>query len=190
MNGSLVKNSPQSGWSSDGHSLGVAGQLSHGSFYGEAGAESGGGSGGGSGKAGFSTTTEMIGNSYSESFRYMTNDQGSHTEGMGSNVGASTQVNSTNDQYSNRRGYTSVTGSYSVIGGAASKTVQSTNTGSASASTIGIYTGGGSVGSSYTGKAAGYTNTSVTTQHGMNGTISTSSAGMKVKSVGSNSHQP
>jgi len=120
---------------------------------------------------------DLAGGSYSESYRYVNRDCQSRTEGMGTNVGANTFVNTYGD--SSRDGY--VNGGFKVAGGAAAKTVQMGNNGLGTAQIAGSYQGAGSLNCNYTGSVDGYTRTSITTVNGMNGSIASSSAGMHVE---------
>jgi len=115
---------------------------------------------------------EMQGYSYSESYRYGMIGDGWRTEGLGTNVGAGTDVITSGN----------VRGSFSASGGAATLTVQSGYNGGAIAGAVGTYSGGGVLGCDYSGSAIGYSNTSVTTFAGMNGSINSAAAGMTVSS--------
>lgn len=192
LNGSIVGPSPRRDWDTDGYSAGVAGQGAVGGFE--------GGVVAGSGPdyywyypvdsyagAAAGANIEMTGFSQSESYRYIdNNDDGFHTEGMGTFVDAGTQVSATgyNTNYRGGLGFSGsgVHGGYKAVGGAATRTVQSNSNGGANATAIGIYAGSGSLNTAFEGRATGYSNTSMTTHPTTNGVVSQSSAGMQVTS--------
>jgi len=118
--------------------------------------------------AGLNADISMQGMSYSESYRYRMIGDGWQTEGLGTNVGAMTDVVTSGN----------VAGSFTAHGGATTLTVQN----GAVAGAVGSYSGGGTLGSGYTGSAVGYSSTSTTTFTGMNGSVNTAAAGMKVSS--------
>ena len=137
--------------------------------------------------AGFEVEIDMRGGSYSESYRYANDVNGAHTEGMGTNVGAWTEVDSIGNAYDWDKGLAcadaDVRGGYIAGGGAYSETDQSNQFGGAHATALGVYVGAGKLGSSYSGGATGYTSTSITTFDNLNGSINTASAGMSVTST-------
>jgi len=176
LNGSAVVE-PNTFRFSKGFSGGVAGQGAVGGFIGVSGSL---GWGDVQTKAGMT----LDGNSYSESFTFEEYVQGSHkTEGMGTEVGAFTTINSYGGVDINCIASGFVEGGWAAAGGAAAKTVQYSDSGFGFASAGGIYAGSGSLGSNYTGSAEGYTQTSITQYQGMKGSIVTSSAGMHVVSA-------
>jgi len=195
LNGSIVGSSPRHDWDTDGFSGGIAGQGSVGGFVGGSFAMSGPDYGGrcysvdsyagGYVEAGI----DMNGYSESNSYRFIDYDHGSKTEGMGTSVEAGTSVNSYgySSDYDRGLGYgtAGVEGSYKTLGGTSTTTFQSNNGGIAGANAIGGYSGSGVLNTQYNGSASGYSRTSLTTVNGMNGTISSSSAGMSVTSNGS-----
>lgn len=137
--------------------------------------------------AGANAQINMDGGSYSGSYRYINDIDGSHTEGMGTEVGAWTNVESYGNSYEDINGCglsiaeAGVEGGYMVAGGAATHTYQTLPDGSsASASAVGFYAGSGVLGDSFTGSVEGYSSTSMTTVSGMKGSASMSSAGMSV----------
>jgi hypothetical protein len=173
LNGSVIGKSPRF-FTTDGVSGGVAGQGAVGGFVGVSGLAL-------EGDVSMRANLEFSGSSYSDSFRFVERDRqnGTKTEGMGTYVGANTNVRT--DGWVDPNGF--VEGGFVAAGGAASKTVQKSDTGFAKASTVGTYSGSGSLGDNYTGKANGYTKTSITQYRGMTGSIVTSSAGMHVVST-------
>jgi len=121
---------------------------------------------------------DMWGGSYSESYRYVDWGCESRTEGMGTNVGAYTNVTSFGD--SSCDGYTN--GGFVAVGGAGAMTAQSGNGGAALATAVGGYTGAGSLNCNYNGSVQGQTYTSITTVNGMNGSIVSAGSSMRVES--------
>lgn len=195
-----VGSSPLNGWESEGESEGSARQGAEGGWHGSAYAESGPDyfsfrswswrdSKAG---AGFGAGIEMTGGSMSESYRYMADDGNAHTEGMGTRVGAYTDVNSYGYDYDWDRGLSRsgahVSGGYVAGGHVNTITSQEAGNGrgGAGATAIGCYKGAGRLGSNYTGSANGYSHTSTTTFNGMNGSVNSASAGMSVYSGNSN----
>lgn len=178
FNASRVGESPIF-FSTDGESKGFAAQGSVGGFIGAART---GHIGCFNGKPGFaSASIDMNGGSYSESYRFVDYNHGSITEGMGTNVGAYTEV-TTAGRSSRRNGF--VAGGFVAGGVVGAKTVQADNFGGgAVAKANGVYYGGGSLNDDYIGSANGGTMTTVTTFRGYNGAINSASAGMNVTSV-------
>jgi len=200
LNGSTLTESPRY-FDSTGRTLGIAGQGSVGGFVG--GAEVGSlgdlncrcwtiDSYAGAG-AGANIT--MSGGSYSDSYRFVDWHNGMKTEGMGTYVGANTDVTATGFSYDYDNGLADanayVYGGYVAAGGAVTKTVQMAPdcSGVAKATAAGFYAGAGSLNSSYSGSANGYSRTSVTTMSGMKGSINSAASGMQVKSIGSSLSQ-
>jgi len=143
--------------------------------------------------AGVGANIDMEGFSYSESWRYVDLGCGWKTEAMGTNVGAETHITSSKYNYDWANGLacanSCVRGGWSAVGGAATKTVQTDGVGGyASASAVGFYTGQGSLGTNFDGSAHGYSQTSITSFNGMNGSMISSSAGMHVTSQVSRNH--
>jgi len=196
LNASGLIESPKY-FDTEGFTGGIAGQGSIGGFSGGAFAVSGpdikicrwkidSKSGAGAG-----AEIAMSGGSYSESYRFVDwsgcGPGSTKTEGMGTVVGAYTNIESYGYDYDWDKGCSEsgacLRGGYMVAGGAATKTVQDApGCGGAKASAVGFYVGAGSLGTNYNGSAIGYSNTSVTTMNGMNGSINTASAGMSVTS--------
>lgn len=171
LDGSIVGPSPLPMWDSYGMSFGVAGQGSIGYFY-------GGGIAAGLGSADVEAGLEMQGGSYTESYRGIIGN----TEYMGTNVGAYTIVNTYGNVDTCLIGCGYVDGGFIAAGAVASKTIQATDSGFASASAAGMYVGAGELNCNFSGSAEGYTYTSATQIPGMNGSVMTSQAGMKVSS--------
>jgi len=136
--------------------------------------------------AGMGAEIEMIGRSYSESYRFVDWNNGTKTEGMGTNVGAYTTVNSYGYDYDWDKGLAKagaeLDGGFAAAGGAATMTVQGNQYGTAKAIAVGAYKGHGSLDTNYEGSAVGYSSTSVTTIYGAKGSINSASAGMQVTS--------
>lgn len=141
------------------------------------------------GQAGFHANIFMTGGSFSESYRFVDWENGQKTEGMGTFVGAGTNVYATGGAYSSDNGLAiagaDVNGGYKVIGGAVSFTTQETKTGKAGAFAAGAYKGSGGLNTQYQGNAFGGTHTTATQTYGMTGSVMTSSAHMTVTSNGS-----
>jgi len=175
LNGSLIGPSPLCCWTSKGISTGLAGQGSLGGFI-------GGGIAAGLGSADVEAGIEMSGQSGSESYRAIDWFDGGKTEIMGTNVFANTVVTSYGNVDTCLIGCADVEGGFVAGGMAASLTCQKTNNGVAKATSIGVYAGAGELGCSFNGNATGYTQTTATTINGYNGSIMSSSAGMKVSS--------
>lgn len=136
--------------------------------------------------AGMGANIEMAGSSYSESYRYVNGD----TEGMGTNVGASTVVTSYGFDYDYANGKLAgadagVRGGFIAGGIVASRTQQTLNNGQATANAVGTYVGAGKLGCDFYGNATGYTATSAT-PIGANGSIMQSSAGMSITATAGN----
>lgn len=208
LNGSALTGSPRFGWDSGGFTAGLAGQGSIGSFEGNAFAISGPDFSyrkylfcgprihvDSKAGAGMGAEINMNGGSWSDSYRFIDWDKqdGTKTEGMGTYVGAYTNVTSHGYDYDWDKGLgyanANVEGGYTVIGGAATLTVQTTDTGFAKAGAFGVYSGSGSLGSNYSGSAIGGSHTQITTIKGMNGSASSSSANMTVISTSGNQPQ-
>ena len=169
---------------SKGFTVGIAGQGAVGGFAGEAVA-------GvflfGSADAKAGALITMNGFSQSDSWRAVDWGDGSKTERMGTNVGAGTNVIATGYANDSDRclayGNANVCGGWIAKGGAATLTVQSApGLGGAIASATGSYSAKGGLNSGFTGSAIGYSQTSVTTFTGMNGSINSAAAGMSVTS--------
>jgi len=175
LDGSIIGPSPKFGWESKGVSFGVAGQGSVGGFVGGAGAVF-------LGSADVDALIEMNGWSGSASYRYITWNDGAKTEGMRTDVLARTQITSSGNASGRGAGGGFIEGGWVAGGVAASKTVQMTGTGYAAANAVGTYSASGELGCDFNGSAVGYTRTSATTREGYNGSVMTSSAGMKVTS--------
>ena len=184
---------PTTRWNSTGKTTGIAGQGAVGSFGGEAFAKSKhdywkcGNFNNSKARAKIGANIDMVGNSYSESYRYINFGEGYKTEGMGTNVGAYTNIESSGYAcYSNKgRSYAEagVHGGWVAAGRATTRAVQGApDGGSAMATAVGSYFGVGSLNTNYQGSSVGYTSTSVTTVQGMHGSINSSSAGMSVTS--------
>lgn len=204
LNGSIVGPSPRRDWDSDGYSVGVAGQGAFGGFEGDVLVEAGpdvdywrwqGGFCGGhwvhvqhDSRAGAEAGAQidMNGYSVSESYRFIDNNRGFHTEGMGTYVEAGTQVTATGYASDYDHGIANansgVYGGYVAFGGAATQTVQSNDTGAAQANAVSAYVGAGELNTQFNGSASGYSSTSLTTSNNMNGSVASSSAGMQVHS--------
>jgi len=125
----------------------------------------------------------MLGGSYSNSYRYTS----AGTEGMGTIVGAFTNVNSSGYNDSNSGGGafagSNVDGGWTAKGGVSTLTVQTTNNGGASAFATGSYSGNGNLGTGFIGSAIGYSKTAAS-----NGVMS-AGAGMSVTSTYSSGPQ-
>jgi hypothetical protein len=182
LDGSIIGPSPFFGWDSKGVTLGVAGQGTLGGFI-------GGGAAAGLGSYEADANIDMWGTSYSQSYRGIDWFCGGKTEIMGTDVGAFSSVESNGYSDDHIIGTAFVEGGYIAGGIAASKTIQMTQGGLATASAVGTYSGSGNLGSDFNGSAVGYTQTRATTYNGYNGSIMTSSAGMSVSST-SNSNMP
>jgi hypothetical protein len=172
LDGSIVGPSPLKQWDSKGVSLGVAGQGSVGGFI-------GGGIAAGLGSVDVDASVDMYGGSYTESYRGINGN----TEYMGTNVSAYTTVFTYGNVDTCLIGVGFVEGGYIAAGGAATKTVQVTDSGFAKATAVGSYAGSGELNCNFNGSANGYTYTSATTAPGMNGSVMTSAAGMKVSNT-------
>jgi len=179
LNGSIVGPSPKFGWDSKGFSAGVAGQGAIGHVEGGAGVISFFGA---PAEAGARADVFMQGNSYSESYRFIAWGDGDKTEGMRTNVGAFTTVESSGETMTKGLiGVAYVDGGWKAAGIAASLTVQNApGLGGAAALAVGSYNGSGELGCNFKGSAVGYTSTSVRTFTDMNGSINSASAGMAV----------
>jgi len=146
--------------------------------------------------AGAQASINMYGNSISESYRFVAEDDGVQTEGMGTTVGAFTTVKTSGSSYEDANGYiifvgptawanADVEGNWTAAGGAATLTKQTANNGSggAMAGAFGVYSGNGQLNDNFFGSAVGYSNTSVTTVQGLSGSINHASSGMQVTAV-------
>jgi len=175
LNGSIVGPSPLPVWNSNGVTFGVAGQGSAGAFV-------------GAGAAALMGTYDLGGGvradgwSASESYRGIDFIPGGQTEYMGTRVGAGTELQSYGYATPGVFGIAVVDGGWIAGGGAASRTIQTTAGGAASASAVGVYAGAGGLNDNYSGSAVGYTRTSATTYNGYNGSIMSASSGMQVSS--------
>ena len=169
LDGSVVGSSPLCQWNSRGVSYGIAGQGAVGGFIGGAGSVL-------YGDAAVEAGFETYGGSYSESYRAINGN----TEIMGSNVSAYTTVDTYGNVDGSCLGAGFLAGGYIAAGGVATKTVQTTNSGMAVASANGSYSGAGELNCNFSGTANGYTQTSATQISGMNGSVMTSSAGIRV----------
>ena len=183
LDGSIVGSSPLPMWDSKGVTGGIAAQGSAGLIAGGAIANSetewffpGGAC---PDNAYANAGIDMVGNSYSESYRYIDFGCGTKTEGMGTNVGANTTVNSYGD--SSRDGFT--TGGFIAGGKVCATTVQSApGLGGAVATVHGAYAGAGSLNCNYSGSVTGSTYTSVTTVDGYKGSIVSAGSSASVSS--------
>jgi len=218
LNGSIVGASPRRDWETEGYSAGVAGQGALGGFEGGAIVGSGPDFEGyvwvhddrypgymwwkgdwehvniDSNAGGFADANiSMNGFSLSESYRFMDNDNGFHTEGMGTFVKAETNVVSSGYADGNANGIafeeSGVVGGYVAAGGTGTKTVQTNANGFAKASANGSYVGSGSLNTTFTGSAKGGSHTTMTTHPTANGVVSTASANMQVTAQTGNTPQ-
>jgi hypothetical protein len=175
LSGSIIGPSPLFGWESYGLSLGIAGQGAGAYVAGAAGTAL-------FGCVDVGGTIIMDGSSGSASYRSIDwLGNGFKRETMGTNVQANTTVRSVNlinDVHGISTG--GVSGGYVVAGVAASKTIQATNGGVASAKALGTYNGSGELGCSFNGSAVGGTQTTAMTLNGGSGAIMSSSANMAV----------
>jgi len=138
--------------------------------------------------AGAGAQIDIIGISYSESFRQFTEKKGVRTEAMGTFVGAETNVISSGYDYNWDKGL-AIADSFIMGGWKAGGSVASyTKIGGAKAGAFGSYQGSGGLNKNYVGSAVGYTQGSVTTVSGMQGSIVSSSAGMSVTSSVTNNN--
>jgi len=172
---SLLWSSPLPMWDSKGVTGGLAAQGSVGGFI-------GGGIAAGYGSAEAGAEITMLGQTGSSSYRAIDFNGPAKTEIMGTEVYASTVV--LTDKYVDNDfiGIGGVKGGYVAGGIAATKTIQATQGGLATASARGAYNGSGELGCNFNGSAVGYTRTTATTVKGMKGSIMSSSAGMSVGS--------
>ena len=183
----------------NGETHGVAGQLSIGGFKGHV-CVSNFCRRGHSASAGVGAIIEMEGGSYSASGRFVEYDfvNGTKTEGMGTQVGAYTMVNSDSYEYENDRygrrnnAHADIHGGWFAAGGAATETEQETANGGAKAQALGIYVGAGPLGTDFYGSANGYSQTTTTSfeMQGLTGSINTASAGMATSVQTSNGQLP
>lgn len=183
--GSGLIESPRFFSKSTGYTGGIAGQGSIGAFcgegvagvlwYGEAGAEAG-------------ALITMSGFSQSDSWRAVDWFADGKKEMMGTNVGVGTNVEATGYNGSSDSclayGSANVDGGWVAKGAVSTRTVQTANNGSggAIANATGAYHASGGLNSTYAGSAIGYSQTSITTFDGMNGSINSAAAGMQVTS--------
>ena len=146
--------------------------------------------------AGAEASINMYGNSASESYRFVAEEDGVQIEGMGTTVGAFTTVETSGSSYEDANGriifvgptswaHADVEGNWTAMGGAATLTKQTANNGSggAMAGAFGVYSGNGQLNDNFFGSAVGYSNTSVTTVQGLSGSINHASSGMQVTAV-------
>lgn len=138
--------------------------------------------------AGISAEIVMNGYSYSESYRFIAEDNGATTEGMGTFVGAGTTVDSNMNSWERYQGaaYADayICGVWEASGNVNTITVQGIpGVGGSIAAANGRYYGTGGLGSNYSGSATGYSQTTMTTVAGMQGAINTANAGMTVSST-------
>jgi len=178
LNGSYLSEDAWGVMKTDGFTGGIAGQGSIGHFEGKALA--------GSilwfpGSTHLNANVDMLGESVSESERYITFDGPARTEGFNNRVGAWTDIKSSIG--SGGLGLACADGGFVAGGAAASLTVQTNQNGGAAAYAVGSYSGSGNLGTNYKGSAVGYTATSITTVNGMKGSINSSAAGMQVTST-------
>jgi hypothetical protein len=157
-----------------GITSGFAGQYAAGGLFGGAGAF-------GIGSGDFEGNIFMQGNSFSQSWRECSFDGTYLTRSIGTNVGASTIVNSFDITKNSGIGFSFINGSYTAAGIAKTCTFQLAPNGYAKASAIGTYQGSGPLGTSFSGSANGYSTTSVSTIPGWKGSINSASSGMQVK---------
>ena len=182
LDGSFVTLTPLH--KSDGFTGGIAGQGAAGAFVGGAVI----GTFIGSADAETSALIDMWGGSGSSSYMYTKYDWGSGalTEGMRTDVYAYTGVESSQIAEAGgcflAGGYAVVDGGWVAAGGASTLTVQTNEYGGAKAMATGSYSGHGDLGSNYGGSAVGYSQTSITTYKGVNGSINSASSGMHVTS--------
>lgn len=176
LDGSLIGDSALHGWDSEGTSFGVAAQGSIGHFYGT-------GCAFGHGSYELAADIDMWGLTYSESYRGIVYDNGSRTELMGTNTGAFTKINSSGYDNTNCIAHADVDGGFVAGGAIAARTVQTTNGGVAAASMNAAYIGTGKLGCTLNASATGYTNTSITTTNGYNGSIVSASSGAHVSNT-------
>jgi len=176
LDGSIVVGSPLPMWDSNGLSAAIAGQGSYGGFV-------GGGIAGLYGDVELDANINMDGYTQTESYRAIDFFEGGKTEIMGSFVNTRTTVVSSGgvDRSGLATGF--LEGGYKAAGFAATKTIQVTNSGMAKATAVGTYSGSGPLGTNFNGQAVGYSNTSATTLDGYNGSVMSSSAGMKVSNT-------
>jgi hypothetical protein len=177
LDGSIVFGSPLPFWESKGVSYGLAGQGSLGYIYGFGGATL-------LGSYDLEAGIDMSGFTQSASWRAVNFFDGGKTEYMGTTVLTNTQIESYGDADGQGLGGGFVDGQWVAGGFATSKTIQTITTpaggGFAAANANGAYSGGGNLGCNLNATAEGYTQTSATTLNGYNGSIMSSSAGMKV----------
>ncbi len=177
LDGSIIVNGKK--WDSKGLSAGVAGQMASGHIYGDAMVDSWIGY---NGKVNLKAGIIMDGASYSESYRFVAEEDGVRVEGMGTNVGARTDVETFRKVKSKGWGYGYVGGSFNAKGGAAALTVQKNDNGKAVALAVGTYQGSGRLGCNFSGSVQGGTYTNAMKVEGMNGTVMSSGASMSVSS--------
>jgi hypothetical protein len=180
LDGSIVFGSPLPFWKSKGVSYGLTGQGSLGYIYGVGGAA-------GLGSYELEAGIDMSGYTQSDSWRAVDFFEGGKTEYMGTAVLTNTQVESYGDADDSLIGFANVGGQWVASGFATSKTIQTITTpaggGFAGANANGAYSGSGGLGCNLNATAQGYTQTSATTLNGYNGSIMSSSAGMKVNNL-------
>jgi hypothetical protein len=168
----------------DGFTGGIATQNSKGGFHGDAHAvdfmmgKSG---------AGMGAEIDMLGQTWSESYRYVDWNNGARTEGMGTVVGATTDVETNGYDYDWDKGIFNCTdadvhGGFNASGNVGAITVQDTRGGKGVATATGLYEGAGRLDDDYSGSAIGGTYTNITTVDGMKGSVVNSGANMTVHS--------
>jgi hypothetical protein len=162
------------GFNRTGFTSGFAGQYAVGGLVGGAGAL-------GIGSGDFEGQINMYGNSFSSSWTKCEFDGTSLTRSLGTNVGASTQVNSFQSVKDSGIGFAFIEGGYTAAGLAKTCTFQLAPNGFAKASAVGIYQGSGPLGTNFYGSANGYSATSVSTIPGWKGSINSASSGMQVR---------
>lgn len=198
LNFSKVTESPRY-FDSTGKSFGVAGQGSVGAFIGGVYVVSGPDTQficwpiNSYASANIAASIFMEGASLSQSFRWVETNDGFKTEGMGTQVNAWTNVETSyTNENSNFLGFlpqgtgiagSFVEGGFIAVGGAKTMTVQNApGMGGAIAGAQGTYFGAGELGCNYEGSATGYSVTTVTTHESMKGSVNSAHAGMHVVS--------
>ena len=202
-NRSGLSESPRFFTETDGETGGVAAQGSVGGFYGGANAFSGpdyisyywwwSHYTDSNAQAGASANIFMNGSSYSDSYRFVNENNGVRTEGMGTYVGARTNVETYGSSYDHDRGHANsgagVNGGYVAGGIVTSHTTQNLQSngleaGYGESNAYGSYTGCGQLNDNYAGSANGGTHTDITTVNGMKGSFVSSHSNMNVTSIG------
>lgn len=163
-----------------GGSHGEVAQGSAGGFLGAGFATSGFG---GDAAAAMGAEIFMNGSTFVGSYRYADLNNGVQTEGMGTNLAATTNL--TSSKYTATEGCLAgagIGGGWVAGGAGQSVTQQVANGGIALSTANGSYSGAGGLGCNYNGYLNGGTHTSITTVDGMNGSIVRSDASMSVGS--------